>query len=421
MSDSTRNSALPTWLVDPVRPSLELAQARFRPSLSTMTWLIPLMVGIAMLVISVVGWTLDANRFYFAYLIGWVFCLSIAVGAQFFVLIQHLTRAGWSVVVRRIAEALVWSFPLLAILSIPVLLGMHDLYHWTHHDVMDPADSHFDPILYGKRGYLNTPFFLIRLAIYFFAWSFIGYKLYTSSVRQDATGDPSTPARQRKISAIGLPIMAVTTAFASYDLLMSLDPHWFSTIFGVYFFGASFWTVHAFIALVAILLQRNNDLSGIVKPDHYHDLGKFMFGFTVFWAYIAFSQYMLIWYGNLPEETLWYRHRLEHGWQYHSAILLVAHFIIPFWVLLTKGAKRSKAIMFVMAIWFMIMNWFDIHWIAMPVQSKNVAGFHWIDFACWLGLFGLFVGVFLWRLARHPLVPQRDPNLNKSLALENLV
>lgn len=416
-----RSSALPVWLVDPYRPTAADAQARFKPSMSTMMWLVPTMVGVVLLALSAVGWAIDAERFYFSYLIGWVFCLSIAIGALFFVLIQHLTQARWSVVVRRIAEALVWSFPLLALLSIPVLLGMHDLFHWTHHDVMDPNDSHFDPILYGKRGYLNTPFFLVRLALYFIIWTYLGYKLYTSSLKQDDSADQTIPASQRKVSAIGLPLMAITTAFASYDLLMSLDPHWFSTIFGVYFFGASFWTVHAFIALIAILLQRNDGLNGIIKPDHYHDLGKLMFGFTVFWAYIAFSQYMLIWYGNLPEETVWYRHRLEHGWQYHSAALLIAHFILPFWILIAKGAKRSKPIMAIMAIWFLVMNWFDFHWIAMPVHSKDVAGFHWLDFACWLGLFGLFLGVFLYRLGRHSLVPQNDPNLDRSLALENLV
>ena len=386
-----------------------------------MTWLVPVMVGVVGLALSAVGWAIDGEQFYFSYLVGWVFCLSIAIGGLFFVLIQHLTGARWSVVVRRIAEAVVWSFPLLALLSIPILLGMHDLFHWTHHDVMDPQDPHFDPILYGKKGYLNTPFFLVRLGAYFAIWTFLGYKLYASSLRQDSAADPATPAAQRKISAIGLPLMALTTAFASYDLLMSLDPHWFSTIFGVYFFGASFWTVHAFIALVAIILQRNGALKGVIKPDHYHDLGKLMFGFTVFWAYIAFSQYMLIWYGNLPEETLWYRHRLAHGWEYHSAALLIAHFVLPFWILLTKRAKRSTAIMSIMGVWFLIMNWFDFHWIAMPVHSPDAAGFHWIDFACLLGLFGVFTGAILFRLGRHSLVPQNDPNLNHSLALENLV
>jgi hypothetical protein len=274
-------------------------------------------------------------------------------------------------------------------------------------------------VLAAKSGYLNVPFFFIRIGVYFAIWCVISYKLYTLSVRQDVQADASIPAQQRKVSAVGLALTALTTAFASYDLLMSLDPHWFSTIFGVYFFGASFWTAHAFIALVVILIQRARGLTNVVTSEHYHDLGKMMFGFTVFWAYIAFSQYMLIWYGNLPEETVWYRHRLEHGWQVHSAVLLFGHFVIPFWILLGRAAKRSVPIMFTMAVWFMLMNWFDIHWIAMPVLRPENPGISWLDVTCWLGLFGLFGGVLVFRLARHSLIPQNDPLLAKSVAFEN--
>jgi hypothetical protein len=384
-----------------------------------MPWYLPAALGIAMLVLSAVGWATDARQFYFSYLVGWAFCLSIAIGALFFVLINHLTRSRWSVVLRRIPEALIWSFPLLALLSIPILIGMHDLFHWTHAELYDPTDSHFDPVLAGKRGYLNTPFFLVRVVIYFVAWSAISYRLYALSVRQDVEGAGRSNARMRKVSAAGLVITAVTTAFASFDFLMSLDPHWFSTIFGVYFFAASFWVAHAVIALLAILIQRNRGLRGIISPERYHDLGKMMFGFTVFWAYIAFSQYMLIWYGNLPEETVWYRHRLEHGWEVHSAALLVAHFIIPFWVLLPRGAKRTVPVMAVMGVWFLVMNWFDLHWIAMPVLHPEHAGFHWLDFTCWLGLSGIFFSLVLFRLSRHSLVPQNDPNLAKSLHFTN--
>ena len=419
MSKLVRTSSFPTWLIDPVRPTAQVAREAYRPTTSKMWTVIPLGVGIAALAASLVGVAVDTPRFYFSYLIGWTFCLSISIGSLFFVLIQHLTRAKWSVVVRRIAETLLWSFPLLAILFIPILFGMHDLYHWTHHDLVDEGSPAFDPIIAGKAGYLNVPFFLIRIVIYFVIWCALAYRLYVLSVRQDLDNDPETPAMERKVSAVGLALTALTTAFASYDLLMSLDPHWFSTIFGVYFFAASFWTAHAFIALVVIFLQRSGDLRGVVTQEHFHDLGKMMFGFTVFWAYIAFSQYMLIWYGNLPEETVWYRHRLEHGWEVQSAILLIAHFIIPFWVLLPKGAKRSTTVLTIMGIWFMVMNWFDLRWIAMPVLSPENAAINWIDVACWIGLFGIYVGVFTHRLSRHSLVPQNDPYVTRSLAFVN--
>ncbi len=419
MPNAVERNSLSAWLLDPLRPTQQYAREEFSPTGRVMSWYIPTGIGLAFLVLSVVGWATNARQFYFSYVVAWSSCLSIAVGALFFVLIQHLTRAQWSVVVRRIAEALIWSFPVLAVLAIPIVIGMHDLYHWTHEELYDPASPQYDPLLAGKRGYLNTPFFLIRLVGYFVVWTYISHRLYTLSVRQDVKPDPGTSAALRRVSAGGLVLTAVTIAFASYDILMSLDPHWFSTIFGVYFFSASFWVAHAVIALLAILLQRSRGLRGIVNPEHYHDLGKMMFGFTVFWAYIAFSQYMLIWYGNLPEETLWYRHRLAHGWEVHSAALLIAHFVIPFWVLLPRVAKRAVPVMSIMAIWFLIVNWFDFHWIAMPVLHAEHAGFHWLDFACWIGLTGVFTGFVFYRLSRHSLVAQNDPYLARSLNFTN--
>lgn len=415
MSSAIKTTFFPTWLVDPVQATDKYARSPFRAPSGRMMWLVPLAVGFAGLVLAGVAWSADSQQFLFSYLVAWTSCLAITLGALFFVLIQHLTRARWSVVVRRIAECLTWGFPLLAIMFVPIALGMHDLYHWTHEDVMDPQDSHFDAILFGKQAYLNVPFFFVRFGIYFVLWTAISLLLYRSSLRQDLDADPTIPGRQRKISAAGLLVTALTTAFASYDFLMSLDPHWFSTIFGVYFFAASFWTAHALIALVAIIIQTGKGLDGVVTEEHYHDLGKMMFGFTVFWTYIAFSQYMLIWYGNLPEETLWYRHRLEHGWETHSAILLIFHFVIPFWVLLARRAKRNRAIMAFMAVWFLVMNWFDMHWIAMPVLHPEQAGVHWASVACFVGVLGIYLGVFMWRLRRHSLVPQNDPNLARSL------
>lgn len=401
-------------LIDPFAPTRDRASEEFRFRGDWRAWGIPLLVGGIGLVFSLVGWAVDPHQFYFSYLIGWVFCLSLAIGALFFVQIQHLTKARWSVVVRRIGESMLWAFPLLAVLSIPILIGMHDLFHWTHADVVEQ-----DPVLAGKSAYLNVPFFLIRLAFYFLMWSIVGYKLYRLSLEQGRTGDPDIPARQRKVSAWGLAVTSVTTAFASYDLLMSLDPHWYSTIFGVYFFAGSFMAIHASIALVAMALLGMNNLRNIVTREHLQDLGKMTFGFVVFWAYIAFSQYMLIWYGNIPEETIWYRHRLEHGWEVHSAILLIAHFIIPFLVLLPRSTKRSIPILSFMCVWLLVMHWFDFHWLAMPVLHPDEAGVHLLDVVSLIGLLGIFVGSAMYRLTRHSLVPERAPYLAESLRFEN--
>ncbi|MEZ4702469.1 MAG: hypothetical protein R2834_19205 [Rhodothermales bacterium] len=422
MAEIKANSPL-TWLADPFRPTGSDSDATYRFSGGSAWWLAPLAIGLVLLVVTAIGGGADRQQFFFSYLVGWVYCLTVALGALFFVLIQHLTKASWSVVVRRIPEALLWTFPLLAILSFPIIYGMHDLYHWTHHELFDPSSPAYDEVIAGKAAYLNVSFFLVRLLFYFSVWTLVAYRLYSLSLKQDLTGDPTIPARMRKVSAWGLPLFAITTAFSGIDLLMSLDPHWFSTMFGVYFFAGCFVSALALITFVTLLVQGPGGmLKGVITAEHHQDLGKLLFGFTVFWTYIAFSQYMLIWYGNLPEETVWFRHRLEHGWEYHSAALLAMHFIIPFIVLISRGAKRTPAILGFMAVWMLVMHWFDLHWIAMPVLTtarEGHAGFSWLDFTCWLGLFGVFFGLFMYRLSRHSIVPAQDPNLDKSMKFMN--
>ena len=418
MSNTIKRSNLFVWLLDPLQPTADRAEARYRFAGSPSAWLLPLGIGVAALVISAVGWVTDPEQFYFSYLIAWTFCISLALGGLFFVLIQHLTSARWSVVIRRIPEALIWSFPLLAVLGIPVLFGMHDLYHWTHHELFDPASASYDPVIAGKEAYLNIPFFLGRLAFYFIAWSYISYRLYTLSILQDVEPDPSIPKAQRRVSAWGLAVTAITTSFASFDILMSLDPHWFSTIFGVYFFAGSFMAIMAFIALISMTLQKAGMLTGVVTTEHYQDLGKLLFGFVFFWAYIAFSQYMLIWYASMPEETIFFRRRLENGWEVSSGILLFGHFVIPFIVLLSRPAKRLLPVLAFMCVWMLVMHWFDFHWIVMPVLHEQ-ATFHLLDFTTWIGLFGVFLGIVIYRLSRHSLVPEQDPRLGESLHFTN--
>jgi hypothetical protein len=408
MDNPVRTSNPLIWLLDPVRPTRDDAQRAFRYEWSGLGWMVPAGVGLAALVVTLVGWVDSPRQFYFSYLVAWSFCLSLTLGALFFVLIQHLTRARWSVVIRRIPEALAWSFPLLAVLGIPLLFGLGDLYHWTHHELIDPADPAYDPVIAGKAGYLNVPFFLARMAFYFLVWSYLAWRLYTGSLRQDVDGDPAHTVRLRRTSAWGIALTGVTTAFASFDLLMSLDPHWFSTIFGVYFFGGSFLAIMAFMILLALVYQRGGMLREGVSAEHYQDLGKFMFGFVVFWAYIAFSQYMLIWYGNLPED----------GWELHSASLLIFHFAIPFVVLISRWAKRMLGLLAFMSVWLLFMHWFDLHWIVMPVLHEE-AGFHLLDFTALLGLGGIWVAVLIFRMSRHSMVPQRDPRLGQSLGFLN--
>lgn len=419
MAQTLRSSAFTTWLADPLQPTVG---THTHPSVrltARSLWTLPALFAVALLAVSAVGWAVAPAEFYFAYLVGWLFCLSISLGALFFVLIQHIVKAHWSVVVRRVAESLAMSFPMLLLLSIPIFFGMHDVFHWTHEELYDPTNYKYDPILVGKQAYLNTPFFIARVIGYLLVWSYLSYSLYKLSVGQDvAEGDTSIPARQRKLSAWGIPVFGLTIAFAAFDLLMSLEPHWYSTIFGVYFFSGAFWAGLACITLTTIVLQKRGLLNGMVGDGHYHDLGRWMFGFTVFWAYIAYSQYSLIWYANLAETTIFYRMRLENGWEYHSHLLYILHFIVPFFLLLPRATKRMVPILAIMSVWFFVMHWFDLHWIAMPVRDQwfqTGSGFHWVDLTVWFGLFALFLSAFFFRLGRHAIVPVNDPRLGKSI------
>jgi len=425
-------SLLAKIFIDPVDDTAGEAPHTFRLETGRNSWLLPVVLGIALLVIGAVlgmvtgeGHGAFSKRFYFAYLIGYVNVMTIMLGCLFFVMIQHITRATWSTTVRRLPELLMTGFPLLAILTIPLFFGMHDLYHWTHADLYEVGGHHYDALLASKRPYLNTPFFWIRILVYFAVWIFLTNRLYRLSVKQDLTPGEDLSPKLRKVSAYGIPMFAITTSFAGFDLLMSLDPHWFSTIFGVYFFSGAFFVALAAVVLLAAYFRQSGKLGNVISTEHYHDLAKFMFSFAVFWAYIAFSQYMLIWYGNIPEETIWFRHRSEHGWLAVSIALLIGHFLIPFFGLITRVSKRLLGWVVAMAIWFLVVHYVDLFWLAIPAMELGEAhphGFalHFVDVTLWLGHLSLYIGFVVFRARRHGLVPYNDPGFQPSLNFENL-
>ena len=371
-------------------------------------------IGVLALGVSfALGWS-DRAQLMHSYLVAFLFALSIALGGLFFVLVQYATRAGWSVVVRRIAEHAMATLPLFVVLFIPIaVFGMETLFHhWVH-----PGD---DPILLGKAAYLNPFGFYVRAAIFFATWIGLGTWFYRRSTRQDEEGTAAMTRRMQSVSAPALILFAVTVTLASVDWIMSLDPHWFSTIFGVYFFAGSVVAILSVIALVTIALRRGGSLVGVVTGEHDHDLGKLLFGFVVFWAYIAFSQFMLIWYGNIPEETLFFIHRWHHGWEVLSVALAAGHFGIPFLFLLPQDFTRGHATMVVAATWLLVMHYLDLYWLVMP--NLHHEHFHGdvLDVTCLIGVVGLFVAVFARRLTAHKLVPVGDPRLAESLAFENV-
>ncbi len=374
-------------------------------------------IGILFLVASVLlGLRGDEalSRFFHAYLLAFTYFLSLSLGALFFVILHHLVRAGWGVVVRRLAEGLAANLLPLAALMIPVLIGMNHLYHWT-----DAAAVAHDPLLQAKRPYLNVPFFVIRAAVYFGVWILLANFFVRRSIAQDSSGDPKLTKSMERFSGPAMVLYGLTACVAAFDLLMSLDPHWFSTIFGVYYFSGAVVGFFACLTVLVVLLQQTGRLRKAITPEHYHDLGKLIFAFTVFWAYIAFSQYMLIWYANLPEETGWLLKRQTNGWESVAWMLLVGHFIIPFAVLLPRFVKRTRRFLFLPAVWVLLMHAVDLYWLVMPQASPKSAAPHLVDLTCMIGVGGLYVAALAFRLRNRSLVPERDPRLPESLAFEN--
>lgn len=372
---------------------------------------IALAIGLVSLAASAYGFAVDRGQWYYSYLTAFMFWLSIGLGGLFFTLLHYLTNARWSLVIRRLSETSMITLPFMAVMFIPILFGMHDLYHWTHYDAV-MADS----ILVKKVAYLNIPFFLVRSAAYFAIWSFLAIYLYKKSSRQDEENPEQWLKSVRVVAAPGMILFAGTITFAAFDWMMSLDPHWYSTIYGVYYFAGSFLSFLCFTVLCGRYLGSRGILKNIITVEHYHDLGKLIFAFIVFWTYMAYSQYFLIWYANIPEETVWFLKRWEGSWKEFSLLLIFGHFAIPFLGLLTQGAKRNAIALSVAAVWILLMRWVDLYWLIFPEHSRDGVHLSWIDFATMLGIGGLFVWFFWKRLTSRALIPVSDPYLKSSLS-----
>lgn len=367
-------------------------------------------VGIAGLIASSVGYFLNTEQFFYSYLTSFTFFTSFALASLILVMIHHITKSSWGTVLRRIPETAASNLWIWGIFFIPLLFGIGSLYHWSHPEyVMD------DPIMLGKVPYLNIPFFVIRQFIYFGIWGYLGYKLHKVSIEMDRTNDWGLTTLLRKISAPGILIFALTVAFASFDWLMSLDAHWFSTMFGVYFFAMSFQALFPALILTTFWLHKNGLLKNTITKAHIYDLGAWFFGFTVFYAYIAFSQFLLIYYANIPEETLWFYHRLEGSWSIITYSLIIGRFALPFVLLLNRDRKHSKTLLIVCSVLIILMHLIELHWIIMPVLHHHGMAISWLDITTLLGLGGIFMGLFFKSLSKHNIVPVNDPKLADSL------
>ena len=356
------------------------------------------------------------RQLWHSWLVGTLFVLSIALGGLFFVLVQHATQAGWSVVVRRIAENAMATLPFVAaLLFVPLLFGMGDLFHWSHAEAVKG-----DSLLIHKQPYLNVKFFVLRTVIYFAIWWALAFWFGRLSRLQDATGDHELTRRMRRASPPGLILFGLSVTFFAFDWLMSLSPEWYSTIFGLYFFAGSAMAFFAFLALVVIAARRTGLLAEVLSDEHQHDIGKFLLTFVAFWAYMAFSQYLLIWYANLPEETVFFAHRIVGSWRAASAVLALGHFVVPFFFLLPRSVKRNATALAGASIGLLAMHLLDLYWLVMP--NLHPAGMvpSLLDATALIGCCGVFLAAFGGALKRQALVPLRDPRLPESLIFENV-
>ncbi|MAJ46549.1 MAG: hypothetical protein CBC35_04495 [Planctomycetes bacterium TMED75] len=397
---------------------------------------------IAAILLAVTG-NVEWPVFWRSWLQNWIFVLEISLGTLFFVFIQHLTKAGWSTVVRRPAEVLAsnlnWLW--LGFVPIAVLIFMGDagkLFPWTDMAMLAeeaPEEAH---LVEGKLAFLNVPFFMIRAAIYFIIWAFLGTWFLRMSIRQGRDGGLAATRTMQKMAPVAAILFGLSVTFAAFDWMMSLSPAWFSTMFGVYAFCGTATCGFSVMIIVCLLLQRNGYMVNLITREHYQDMGKFLFAFgMVFWAYIGFSQYMLIWYANIPEETGWFLARQLGEWGWFSAWLLFGHFCIPFVFLISRHPKRDWKTLMIAAVWMLFFGWFDVYWLVMPMIPHDLASFATYDAAAeayasertgifrpvnWLllvGMLSIFAGVTIGRLRSHPLVCRKDPWLDKSVGFEN--
>jgi F0F1-type ATP synthase assembly protein I len=409
-----------------------------------------------------IGWSSDPHRFAFSWLFGVMSFLAIGLGALFFVLWQHLAGAGWSISIRRIPELLMSGLPVLALLVVPILFQMDELYPWMEswresqahgqeesHDAHasgehlvgasvaraqdhgsaeahgEGHDAHHTPqhaaheeVIRSKLAYLNQPSFLIRAVVYCAIWIVLAWFFFTSSTKQDTTRDLSLTRRMQSLSPIATFSFALTLTFAAFDWMMSLEPTWFSTIFGVQYFAVSAVSSLAMIVLMLFGLKSAGVFGEAVTTEHFHDLGKLLFGFLVFWAYISFSQFMLIWYASIPEETTYYHLRWAGGWRTFSLFMVVAHFVVPFLLLMSRNVKRRLPVLAFGAAWLLVMHVTEVFWLVMPYVSPGELTVHWIDLAALFAVGGVYLTFVFFMMGRYPLVPVGDPRLTRAIHLE---
>ncbi len=369
-----------------------------------------LIVGVVAAVIALIGAFVSPDQFLRGYLMGYMWTIGLALGAMAMLMTGHMTGGNWWMLSRRIWEAAVGTIPAWTILFLPIALGMHKLYIWTHADHV-----HGDHVLEAKAGYLNITFWIVRAVIYFVIWNGMAWILRTWSAKQDTDASPAVWQRLKSISGPGILVYGLTITFASVDWMMSLDPHWFSTIYGMLFMAGQGLSALAFAVAILVVLAAFPPISDVLRADRLHDLGKLMLAMTMVWAYFSFSQWLIIWMANLPEEISWYIYRIKNGWQWVALALIVLQFALPFVLLLSRDLKRDAKKLVPVALLVIVMRVVDMFWLVAPnpfpgPTYRHIA-LHWTYIAAPVALMGLWLALFAWNLSKRPILVANEPQL----------
>lgn len=366
-------------------------------------------IGVIGAVLCVLGFFMNRAVFFQSYLFAFIYWSGFAIGGLGVLLMGHTVGGRWCATARRFLEAQMRTLWVVALFVIILLFGLHYLYPWTHIETIQDEGSR--NVLYHKRGYLNIPFFLVRVVIYFAVWWFWGMRVRGMADRQDQTGDPTLRERMRAFSAPGVLIFTLTATFAYIDWILSADAQFFSTVYGAMILIGDVLQCFALTILVMILTSRGDRFGGRVNAVILHDLGNLMFAFTIFWTYLTASQLIIVWPANLPQELVWYLERVHGFWKYFAVVIALSMFAIPFLALLSQARKRDPRRLIRVCIWLLAARIIDIYWIVIPTFRNHGFWLYWTDFAAFFAVGGIWLYVFLGQLRQRPLLPLRDPRV----------
>ena len=365
-----------------------------------------LALGAGALALCIAGGFFNKVQFFRSYLFAFIFWLGVSLGSVAILMLHHLVGGGWGHPIRRLLESGSRTIGVVAALALPLLLGLRHLYAWA-----DPAQVQVSEVLRHKAFYLNVPFFLARTVVFFAAWILLAHVLGKWSLEQDRTGASNLSARLQSLSGPGIVVYVLTVTFASIDWVMSLEPAWSSTVYGMIFVVTQLLSAMSLAIIACLVLGRSKPISDWLTPTALNDLGNFLLTFTMLWAYLSFSQFLIMWSGNLPEEIIWYKARATGSWAWIAVLLIVFHFAVPFLLLLSRFVKRRIRMLAWVAVMLVLMSLVDLFWLMTPAYNRSGPSFQWMDWLAVVGVGGIWLWRFFGQLKRHPLVPLNDPRL----------